>query len=33
MIPILFMQELDKFNLKINVIPNEFKKIYELYKQ
>ena len=26
MIPILFMQELGKFNLKINVIPNELEK-------
>ena len=27
----LIMQELGKFNVKINVIPNELKNIYELY--
>ena len=26
-------QKIDKFNLKINVIPNELRKIYELYHQ
>ena len=26
MIPIVFMQELGKFSLKINVIPNELEK-------
>ena len=29
----LIMQELGKFNVKINVIPNELKNIYELYYQ
>ena len=29
----LIMQELGKFNLKINVIPNGFIKVYELYHQ
>ena len=29
----LIMQELGKFNLKVNVIPNGFIKVYELYHQ
>ena len=29
----LIMQELGKFSLKINVIPNGLEKIYELYYQ